>query len=102
MTKKRPSYPCPQLVPRKKKDMLKIVQNPEMMQKLIALNNAASAVLEKKEKTKALTIDEWLDRSFAILPEGYDTEELKTKIKDCFKKGNSDDSYNERQNCEHE
>lgn len=87
MTKKRTVFPCPQLVPKKKKDMLKIVQNPEMMQKLIALNNAASEVLEKKEKTKALTIEEWLERSFAILPEGYDTEELRTKIKTCVTEG---------------
>lgn len=101
MAKKRPSYSCPQLIPKKKKEMLKIVQNPEAMRKLIALNKAASEVLEKKEKIRALTVEEWLERSFAILPESYDSDELKEKIKACFE-GGVDDSYNERETGQHE
>lgn len=102
MAKKRPSFTCPQLIPRKKKEMLKIVQNPEAMRKLIALNKAASEVLEKKEKIRALTIEEWFERSFAILPESFDSDELKEKIKACFAEGTNDDSHNERETGQHE
>ena len=103
MAKKRPTYNIPQLLPRKKKEILKIVQNPQAMQRIIALNKAASEVLEKKEKTRALTVDEWLERSFSILPEEYDYEEVKNKIKSCFEKeGVADDSCDERERGEHE
>lgn len=102
MTKKRPTYTCPQLIPRKKKDMLKIVKNPEAMRKLIELNKAASEVLEKKAKIRALTVEEWFERVFAILPEKYDSEELKNKIKTCFTEGINDDSHNERKSGNNE
>lgn len=96
MTKKKTTFKCPQLVPNKKKDILKIVNNPEAMKRLIELNKSAAAVLENQEKKRAKNIDEWLVRAFSFLPEEFDDKKTREMIERIIKGELLNDSCDER------
>lgn len=84
MKKTKPRPIPPQLIPRRKKDLERLAANPEAVKAIIEMNKTASKVLEKRETLRALTVAEWLERAFAILPEELDTDEIKQKIKSCL------------------
>lgn len=104
MTKKR-KIPTniPQLLPNKKKELLKLCSNPEAIKRIIEMNKSAAAVLEKKETARSVTIGEWVERAFKILPEDFQTEANKEKLNSLFQDPLeadmgcvTDDSCNER------
>lgn len=84
--KKRHTFKLPpSVIPRRQRDMEKLIKNPEAVKAIMEMNKAAADVLEKQRTMKALTIEDWLERSFAILPEKFqNNEELKQHIRDCF------------------
>lgn len=84
MKKVKPRPIPPQLIPRRKKDMERLAANPAAIKAIIEMNKSAAEVLEKQKTQRALTAEEWLERSFAILPEDFDTDEVKNKIRSCF------------------
>ena len=92
----------PQLIPNKKKALLKLCNDPEAI-KRIAMNKAASEVLEKKNTVRSLSVSDWAERAFKILPEEYDKpenlEKLKNLFQDNFTERCIDDSCNERKDC---
>lgn len=94
--KKHKAKPCPQLVPNKKKEMLKIVQNPEAMKRILDLQHAASDAIEKQKTIKAFDLNDWYDRVIMILPEEYqNNEELKAKIKNLIQETKDNDTQSE-------
>ena len=80
---KKRKFPEPQqLIPNKKKEMLKIVQNPEAMKRVLDLINSSSNLFEKSKTVKACTMDDWLDRAISILPENFvDVDGFSIKLK---------------------
>lgn len=99
--KKKKHFPEPlQLVTRKKRDFFKALsKNPNLIKEVTEMNQITAKVLENKDKIRAVTIDEWVDRAFSIIPEIYNNEEnldlLKNFVK-TLKERNLDDSCNER------
>lgn len=84
MKHKKP-LPFPaQLIPNRKKDIERLMANSDAVKAIIEMNKTAAEVLEKQKTYRALTAEEWLERSFAILPEDFNTDEFKQKIKSCF------------------
>lgn len=67
--KKKKSFPTPQLLPNKKKEMLKIIQDPEAMKRVFELINSSSNLFEKSKTVKAVTMLDWYERVIQILPE---------------------------------
>lgn len=94
----------PQLIPNKKKALLKLCNDPEAIKRIIAMNKAASEVLEKKNTVRSLSVSDWAERAFKILPEEYDKpenlEKLKNLFQDNFTERCIDDSCNERKDSD--
>lgn len=68
--KKRHKYPNPpQLIPNRKKEMLKILQNPEAMKRAMELIDSSSNLLAQSKAIKAMTMLDWLERALDILPD---------------------------------
>jgi len=59
----------PQLLPNKKKEMLKIIQNPEAMKRVLELINSSSNLFEKSKTVKASSMIDWVERAISILPD---------------------------------
>lgn len=96
MKKKHTFKLPPSVLPHRQRDMEKLVQNPEAMKAILEMNNAAANVLEQQRTMKALTIKDWLARSFAILPEKFQNDdELKASITACFSSLTDEDTENE-------
>lgn len=67
---KKKSFPTPpQFLPNKKKEMLKIIQDPEAMKRVFELINSSSNLFEKSKTVKAVTMLDWYERVIQILPE---------------------------------
>ena len=68
--KKKKSFPTPpQLLPNKKKEMLKIIQNPEAMKRVLELIKSSSDLFDKSKTVKACSILDWYERAIQILPD---------------------------------
>lgn len=66
---RKKSFPTPQLIPNKKKEMLKIIQNPEAMKRVMELINSSSNLFDKSKTVKAISMLDWVERAIDILPE---------------------------------
>ena len=69
MTKKKTIWKSPNMIPNKKKDMLKIIKNPESLNKVLELISSSSNLMDKVKTTKALSMEEWFNRCVEIIPE---------------------------------
>jgi len=101
MKKKRHFPEPPQLVSRKKRDFFKALsKNPNLIKEVTEMNQLSAKILASKDKIRAFNVDEWIERSFSIIPEIYNSEEnldlLKNFVK-TLKERNLDDSCNERE-----
>lgn len=66
---RKKSFPTPQLIPNKKKEMLKIIQNPEAMKRVMELINSSSNLFDKSKTVKAISMLDWVERAISILPD---------------------------------
>ncbi len=67
--KKRKPIITPALLPNKKKEMLKLVNNPEQLQKVMSFIQASSDLFDKSKTVKALNMMDWGERCIMILPD---------------------------------
>lgn len=67
--KKRKTIITPALLPNKKKEMLKLVNNPEQLQKVMSFIQASSDLFDKSKTVKALNMMDWVERCIMILPD---------------------------------
>ena len=67
--KKRKPIITPALLPNKKKEMLKLVNNPEQLQKVMSFIQASSDLFDKSKTVKALNMMDWVERCIMILPD---------------------------------
>lgn len=69
--KKKKTFKTPnaQLLPNKKKEMLKLVNNPEQLQKVMSFIQASSDLFDKSKTVKALNMMDWVERCIMILPD---------------------------------
>ncbi|MBO7527647.1 MAG: hypothetical protein J6T74_07135 [Clostridia bacterium] len=67
--KKRKPLITPALLPNKKKEMLKLVNNPEQLQKVMSFIQASSDLFDKSKTVKALNMMDWVERCIMILPD---------------------------------
>ena len=100
--KKKKHFPEPlQLVTRKKRDFFEALKkNPNLIKEVTEMNQMTAKILANKDQIMAVNIDEWIERSFSIIPEIYNSEEnlelLKNFVK-TLKERKLDDSCNERE-----
>ena len=68
--KKKKHFPEPlQLVTRKKRDFFKALsKNPNLIKEVTEMNQISAKILASKDKIRAANIDEWIKRSFSIIP----------------------------------
>ena len=67
---KKHKFPPPQqLIPSKKKEMLKIIQDPEAMKRVLELIDSSSKLCEQTKTIKAQTMIDWVERAIDILPD---------------------------------
>lgn len=52
--------------------MLKILQNPEAMKRVMELIESSSNLFDKSKTVKATSMLDWVERAIAILPEDMD------------------------------
>lgn len=83
----------PQLIPNKKKEMLKIVQDPEAMKRVMELINSSNNLFEKSKTVKATTMIDWVERAIAILP-----DDLEQRSSFCAKLKELVDNFGEKEN----
>ena len=67
--KKRKPIITPAFLPNKKKEMLKLVNNPEQLQKVMSFIQASSDLFDKSKTVKALNMMDWVERCIMILPD---------------------------------
>lgn len=67
--KKRKPIITPALLPNKKKEMLKLVNSPEQLQKVMSFIQASSELFDKSKTVKALNMMDWVERCIMILPD---------------------------------
>lgn len=67
--KKRKPIITPALLPNKKKEMLKLVNNPKQLQKVMSFIQASSDLFDKSKTVKALNMMDWVERCIMILPD---------------------------------
>lgn len=67
--KKRKPIITPALLPNKKKEMLKLVNNPEQLKKVMSFIQASSDLFDKSKTVKALNMMDWVERCIMILPD---------------------------------
>lgn len=67
--KKRKFPNPPELLPNKKKEMLKIMNNPEQLKKVMSFIQASSDLFDKSKTVKALNMIDWYERCIMILPD---------------------------------
>lgn len=91
---KKHKYPNPpQLIPNKKKEMLKIVQDPEAMKRVMELINSSNNLFEKSKTIKAVSMIDWVERAINILP-----DELEQRDSFCAKLRELVDNFGEKEN----
>lgn len=100
--KKKKHFPEPlQLVTRKKRDFFEALRkNPNLIKEVTEMNQLSAKILANKDKIRAVNVDEWIERSFSIIPEIYNSEENLDLLKNfakTLKESNTDDSCNERE-----
>lgn len=61
--------PNAQLLPSKKKEMLKIMNDPNKLKEVMNFIQASSNLFEKSKTVKATTILDWVERCILILPD---------------------------------
>ena len=83
----------PQLIPNKKKEMLKIVQDPEAMKRVMELINSSSNLFEKTKTIKAVSMIDWVERAISILP-----EDMEQRDSFCSKLRELVDNFGEKEN----
>ena len=49
--------------------MLKIIQNPEAMKRVMELINSSSNLFDKSKTVKAISMLDWVERAISILPD---------------------------------
>ena len=92
--KKKHKFPDPQqLIPNKKKEMLKIIQDPEAMKRVMELINSSNNLFEKSKTVKATTMIDWVERAIAILP-----DDLEQRDSFCDKLKELVDNFGEKEN----
>lgn len=69
--KKKKTFKTPnaQLLPNKKKEMLKIVNDPNKLKEIMGFVKASSDLFDKSKTVKASTMLDWVERCIMILPE---------------------------------
>lgn len=68
--KHKKKFPEPQqLLPNKKKEMLKIVQNPDAMKAVLEMIKSSNELFDKSKTVKATTMLDWVERAINILPD---------------------------------
>lgn len=68
--KKKHKFPEPQqLIPNKKKEMLKIIQDPEAMKRVFELIDSSNNLFDKSRTVKAVSMIDWVERAIDILPD---------------------------------
>lgn len=83
----------PQLIPNKKKEMLKIVQDPEAMKRVMELINSSNNLFEKSKTIKAVSMIDWVERAINILP-----DEMEQRDSFCSKLRELVDNFGEKEN----
>jgi len=83
----------PQLISNKKKEMLKIVQDPEAMKRVMELINSSSNLFEKTKTIKAVSMIDWVERAISILP-----EDMEQQDSFCSKLRELVDNFGEKEN----
>ena len=104
MKKKRHFPEPPQLVSRKKRDFFyALKKNPNLLREAMEISKASQEIINAGESIKnlpAITIDEWIEKAYSILPVNYSSEEnldlLKNFVK-TLKDSDTNDSCNERE-----
>lgn len=91
--KKRKPIITPALLPNKKKEMLKLVNNPEQLQKVMSFIQASSDLFDKSKTVKALNMMDWVERCIMILP-----DDMKGKDSFIFAFKSFVDNYGESDN----
>ena len=77
MKKKKPKVTPAALLPNKKKEMLKIMNDPEKLKATMEFIRASSDLFDKSKTVKATTIIDWEARCIEILPDEIEN-------RDCF------------------
>lgn len=67
--KKTLKTPNAQLLPNKKKEMLKIIKDPNKLKDIMGFVRASSDLFDKSKTVKASTMLDWVERCIMILPE---------------------------------
>ena len=93
--KKKKHFPEPlQLVTRKKRDFFEALRkNPNLIKEVTEMNQISAKILASKDKIRATNIDEWIERSFSIIPEIYNSEENLELLKNFAKTLKASDTY---------
>ena len=68
MKKKKPII-TPNLLPNKKKEMLKIMNDPNKLKEVMSFIKASSDFFDKSKTVKATTMLDWIERCILILPD---------------------------------
>ena len=77
--KKKKHLPEPiQLVSRKKRDFFRALsKNPNILKEAMEITKTTEKIIEAKDKVNnlpALTLDDWVQKAFAILPVNFSSE----------------------------
>lgn len=102
MKHRRPFATPQQLIPRKEKDMLKIINDPEAFKRVMELQKAAIDAQTKVAQMHAVSWRDWSARAFLMVPEKFkDDIALKTQIEEFANvlKGLYDDTPDELKTC---
>ena len=92
--KKKHKFPEPQqLIPNKKKEMLKIIQDPEAMKRVFELIDSSNNLFDKSRTVKAVSMIDWVERAIDILP-----EDMEQRDSFCDKLRELVDNFGEKEN----
>ena len=92
--KKKHKFPEPQqLIPNKKKEMLKIIQDPEAMKRVFELIDSSNNLFDKSRTVKAVSMIDWVERAIDILP-----DDLEQRDSFCDKLRELVDNFGEKEN----
>jgi hypothetical protein len=92
--KKKHKFPEPQqLIPNKKKEMLKIIQDPEAMKRVFELIDSSNNLFDKSRTVKAVSMIDWVERAIDILP-----DDLELRDSFCDKLRELVDNFGEKEN----
>jgi len=97
MKKKKPII-TPNLLPNKKKEMLKIMNDPNKLKEVMSFIKASSDFFDKSKTVKATTMLDWIERCILILPDNMgDRDGFISAFKNFVDNyGDKNESTNER------